>query len=68
VSSRIQVDAHTPSERRIADLAAAGASNTEIAQALFLTVKTVESHLTHAYRKLDIGRRSQLAEALDGKP
>jgi DNA-binding CsgD family transcriptional regulator len=58
----------TASERRIAEMAAAGASNPEIAQALFLTVKTVESHLTHAYRKLDIAGRSELVEALAGKP
>ena len=54
----------TPSERRIADLAAAGASNAEIAQALFVTVKTVEMHLTHAYRKLDITKRAELPKAL----
>jgi DNA-binding CsgD family transcriptional regulator len=60
------VDALTASERRIADMAAAGASNPEIAQALFLTVKTVEMHLTRAYRKLDIGRRSELPGALAG--
>jgi DNA-binding CsgD family transcriptional regulator len=57
----------TASERRIAEMAADGASNPEIAQALFLTVKTVESHLTHAYQKLDIAGRPQLAEALAGK-
>jgi DNA-binding CsgD family transcriptional regulator len=57
----------TASERRIAEMAAAGASNPEIAQALFLTVKTVESHLTHAYRKLDIAGRAQLADALAEK-
>jgi DNA-binding CsgD family transcriptional regulator len=57
----------TASERRIAEMAASGASNPEIAQALFLTVKTVESHLSHAYRKLDIAGRSQLASALVGK-
>jgi DNA-binding CsgD family transcriptional regulator len=54
----------TASERRIAELAAAGASNREIAQQLFLTVKTVESHLSSAYRKLDIGGRSELERAL----
>jgi DNA-binding CsgD family transcriptional regulator len=54
----------TPSELRIAKMAAAGASNAAIAQDLFLTVKTVEMHLTHAYRKLDVGGRSRLAEAL----
>jgi ATP/maltotriose-dependent transcriptional regulator MalT len=51
----------TPSERRIVDLAAAGASNPEIAQALFVTVKTVEMHLGNAYRKLDVHSRHELA-------
>jgi DNA-binding CsgD family transcriptional regulator len=50
----------TPSERRIVDLAAAGASNPEIAQALFVTVKTVEMHLGNAYRKLDVHSRHDL--------
>jgi DNA-binding CsgD family transcriptional regulator/tetratricopeptide (TPR) repeat protein len=54
----------TASERRVADLAAAGASNRQIAQALFVTTKTVEVHLTSAYRKLDIGSRVQLPRAL----
>jgi class 3 adenylate cyclase/DNA-binding CsgD family transcriptional regulator len=57
-------DSLTPSERRIADLARSGLANAEIAQDLFLTVKTVEMHLTAAYRKLDIRRRSELAGAL----
>jgi DNA-binding CsgD family transcriptional regulator len=57
-------DALTPSERRIADMAAAGLSNPEIAQELFLTVKTIEMHLTRVYRKLDIRRRGKLARAL----
>ena len=43
----------TPSERRIAELAASGQSNREIAQALFVTPKTVEYHLRNVYRKLD---------------
>jgi DNA-binding CsgD family transcriptional regulator len=54
----------TPSERRIAERAAAGASNPEIAQALFVTTKTVEMHLSRAYRKLDIASRDQLPAAL----
>jgi DNA-binding CsgD family transcriptional regulator len=54
----------TPSERRIAALAATGQSNREIAQALFVTPKTVEYHLRNAYRKLDIQTRRELAEAL----
>jgi DNA-binding NarL/FixJ family response regulator len=57
-------DALTASERRIAELAAAGSSNADIAQALFLTVKTVEMHLTSAYRKLDIRSRRELPTAL----
>jgi DNA-binding NarL/FixJ family response regulator len=54
----------TPSERRIAELAAHGPTNREIAQALFVTPRTVEVHLTNAYRKLGISSRSQLATAL----
>jgi DNA-binding CsgD family transcriptional regulator len=54
----------TPSERRIAALAATGQSNREIAQALFVTPKTVEYHLRNAYRKLDIQTRQELAGAL----
>ena len=57
-------DALTPSEVRIATSAAAGMSNKEIAQSLFLTMRTVETHLTHAYRKLGIASRSELPEAL----
>jgi DNA-binding CsgD family transcriptional regulator len=45
-------------------MAASGMSNPEIAQALFVTIKNVEGHLTHAYRKLDIGSRGELAEVL----
>jgi DNA-binding CsgD family transcriptional regulator len=54
----------TPSERRIAELAATGQSNREIAQALFVTPKTVEYHLRNTYRKLDIQTRQELASAL----
>ena len=58
------LDSLTPSERRIVDLATDGASNPEIAQALFVTVKTVEMHLGNAYRKLGINSRRQLATLL----
>jgi DNA-binding CsgD family transcriptional regulator len=61
---RVGVDALTPSERRIAELAATGLTNREIAQHLFLTMKTVESHLGSIYRKLDIGSRRALPDAL----
>ncbi len=54
----------TPSERRIAELAASGAQNREIAQALFVTTATVEFHLRNAYRKLGISGRPGLTEAL----
>ena len=58
-------EALTPSERRVARLAADGRSNPEIAQALFLTRRTVETHLTHAYQKLGISSRERLADALE---
>lgn len=57
-------DSLTPSERRIAELAAVGHSNREIAQALFVTPKTVEYHLRNAYRKLDIDGRENLSTVL----
>ncbi len=57
----------TPSERRIAELAGAGATNAEIAQALFVTVKTVEMHLGSAYRKLSINSRRQLGPLLEAQ-
>ena len=54
----------TPSERQVARLAADGRSNREIAEALYVTVRTVEWHLSHAYRKLDIRSRRDLPAAL----
>jgi DNA-binding CsgD family transcriptional regulator len=57
-------EALTASERRIAAMAADGLSNPEIAQALFVTTKTVEAHLGSAYRKLGIRSRAQLTGAL----
>jgi DNA-binding CsgD family transcriptional regulator len=59
------VQSLTPSERRIAELAAAGLTNREIAAELFLTAKTVEWHLGHVFTKLEINRRRELAAALD---
>lgn len=58
------VEGLTASERRVAELAADGASNAQVAQTLFLTVKTVEMHLTRTYRKLDIAGRADLARTL----
>jgi DNA-binding CsgD family transcriptional regulator len=54
----------TPSERRIADLAAAGHLNREIADILVVTLATVEYHLRNAYRKLGIRSRRELAASL----
>src|SRR5262249_53682433 len=58
------VDSLTARERRVGELAAQDNSNKEIAQALFVTVKTVEVHLSSVYRKLQITSRRQLAPAL----
>jgi DNA-binding CsgD family transcriptional regulator len=63
-TARYGIDALTASELRIARMAADGRSNREIAQALFVTIRTVEMHLTHAYQKLEIVSRKQLAAAL----
>ncbi len=57
-------DALTPAELRVAALAARGLANREIAQALFLTVKTIETELGHAYAKLGIRSRRELPGAL----
>jgi DNA-binding CsgD family transcriptional regulator len=58
------IDSLTPSERRVADLAVAGRSNREIAQELYVTPKTVEVHLSNAYRKLGIRSRRELGRVL----
>jgi DNA-binding CsgD family transcriptional regulator len=63
-AARSGADALTPTERRVAELAAQGLSNPQIAQALFVTSKTIQTHLAHAYRKLDIRSRHHLAHAL----
>ncbi|MGH3134923.1 MAG: helix-turn-helix transcriptional regulator, partial [Gaiellaceae bacterium] len=56
----------TASERRVADLASDGFTNRDIAQTLYVTPKTVEVHLSNAYRKLGIGSRRELPVALAG--
>jgi DNA-binding CsgD family transcriptional regulator len=58
------VHALTPSEHHIATMAADGKTNRQIAQALFVTPKTVEVHLSSVYRKLDIHTRTHLPRAL----
>jgi len=54
----------TPSERRVAGLAAEGDTNKAIAQTLFVTPKTIELHLSNVYRKLGIRSRRELSAAL----
>lgn len=61
---RTGADTLTACERRVAQMATSGMSNKQIAQALFVTVKTVESHLAQSYRKLGISSRSELSSAL----
>ncbi len=58
------VEALTPSERRVAAMATEGMTNRDIAQALFVTPRAVEVHLSSTYRKLGISSRSQLPQAL----
>ncbi len=62
------VAALTPRQRQICSLAAAGKGNREIAHALFLSIKTVETHLAAGYRKLQINSRAELRPALEGAP
>ncbi|MBM7856652.1 helix-turn-helix transcriptional regulator [Lentzea nigeriaca] len=54
----------TASERKVVELAAAGVTNRAIADRLFVTLRTVEVHLTRAYRKLGISGRTELADVL----
>jgi DNA-binding CsgD family transcriptional regulator/tetratricopeptide (TPR) repeat protein len=60
------VESLTPSELRVARLAAAGSTNREIAQSLTVTEKTIETHMRHVFQKLDVGRRGELAAVLAG--
>jgi DNA-binding CsgD family transcriptional regulator len=60
------VESLTAGERRVAELAAEGSTNKEIAQTLYVTPKTVEVHLSNSYRKLGIRSRGELAGALAG--
>jgi DNA-binding CsgD family transcriptional regulator len=54
----------TPTERRVAELAAAGMTNREVAQTLFVSVKSVEANLSRVYAKLGIRSRTQLARRM----
>ena len=62
--TREGVETLTPSERRIAQMAAEGMANREIAGALFVTIRTVEAHLGHAYAKLGVAGRGDLPRVL----
>jgi DNA-binding CsgD family transcriptional regulator len=62
------LDSLTASERRIAELASRGFTNREIAQALFVTTRTVEGHLTSIFRKLQLNSRNGLPAMLAGSP
>jgi DNA-binding CsgD family transcriptional regulator len=57
-------DSLTPTERRVAELAAPGLTNRQVAEALFVTVKTVETHLARVYQKLGISTRNELHQAI----
>jgi DNA-binding CsgD family transcriptional regulator/tetratricopeptide (TPR) repeat protein len=61
------IDALTPQELQIAVLLASGKTTRETAATLFLSPKTVEYHLRHAYQKLDIHSREELAQRLAGR-
>jgi len=58
-------DSLTPRERKVAKLAAEGRSNREIAQELFVTERTVETHVRHALQKLEVSSRREIGKALD---
>ena len=64
ISGRRPSEELTETEERVARLAAEGRMSKEIAAALFMSVHTVEAHLTHVYRKLGIRSRGQLANRL----
>ena len=61
------VESLTPSERRVAQMAAEGPTNREIAQALFVTPKTVEIHLSSVYRKLGVSSRAELIKRVSAE-
>jgi DNA-binding CsgD family transcriptional regulator len=59
------LDSLTPSELRVAELAGNALTTRQIAEALFVTPKTIEFHIRHIYRKLDVGSRAELAAVMD---
>jgi DNA-binding CsgD family transcriptional regulator len=64
IGGRRREEGLTPAERRVAALVAEGGTNREVAAALFVTERTVASHLSHVYRKLGVRSRTELARLL----
>jgi len=64
-STSLRLGAEVCAPGRVTEMAASGQTNREIAQALFVTEKTVETHLGRAFMKLGVRSRRQLAQALD---
>ena len=64
IGGRTRQEGLTAAERRVAVLVAEGRTNREVAAALFLTERTIASHLTHIYAKLGIRSRTELARLL----
>jgi DNA-binding CsgD family transcriptional regulator len=60
IGGRRREEGLTPAERRVAALVAEGRTNREVASALFLSARTVETHLTHIYAKLGVRSRAEL--------
>ncbi len=67
-SATTGLDSLTPAERRVAELASSGLTNRKVAEALFVTMKTVETHLASAYRKLGVSTRHDLARHFADAP
>ena len=67
LGGRRRIEGMSPSERRVAELVAEGRTNRDIAAALFVTERTVASHLTHVYAKLGIRSRTELARFLSDR-
>ena len=64
LGGRQRIEGMSPSEQRVAALVAEGRTNRDIAAALFLTERTVASHLTHVYAELGVRSRTELVRVL----
>ena len=64
IAGRAAGEGLTPAELRVAELVARGSTNREVAAALFLAERTVETHLSHVYAKLGVRSRTELARVL----